>query len=152
MTDRLQVLKYLIQSLLTIFLLLLKCTLFSSLTYRKPQLLGAYGLPPRICNKLPSQFQWSSKENLVSIIEKMLQPKNRSRGKSKRSVGILNMRKQELFASILNSIAASVRWVSSTQVVLSAKQANQLRRTQTKEDDEKRRNLKNDIFVAKWNT
>ena len=31
---------------------------------------------------------------------------------------------KELFASILNSIAVSVRWVSSTQVVLNAKLAD----------------------------
>ena len=44
---------------------------------------------------------------------------------------------KEFFISILNIIAASVRWVSSTQVVLNTKLTDWLRRTQTKEDDEK---------------
>ena len=58
---------------------------------------------------------------------------------------------KELFASTLNGIAASVTCVSSTLAVLNARSPDWLWHTQTKDDDEKRRNTMPVTLFLKWN-
>ena len=82
-----------------------------------------------------------------NVLTPMLTSDPRLRNKSlrarKHSLYVCNSKKcNKLFIPSWNGIAASVRCLSSTLVILNAKLLDYLRRMQTKEDGEKRRNPK----------